>query len=82
VKAHRETDKASNVQPLSELCTAVQGSCESLGRGKAYSCSLLTKRDTDNEESVHDMPVSLQLVARRLEEEKVLMMTEVILEAL
>jgi amidase len=36
----------------------------------------------DNEEAVHDMPVNLQIVARRLEEEKVLMMTEVILEAL
>lgn len=36
----------------------------------------------DNAEGVHDMPVSLQLVARRLEEEKVLMMTEVVLEAL
>jgi len=35
-----------------------------------------------NEDSVHDMPISLQLVARRLEEEKVLMMTEVVLEAL
>ncbi|KAF2434522.1 amidase [Tothia fuscella] len=35
-----------------------------------------------NEEAVHDMPVNLQLVARRLEEEKVLMMTEVVLQAL
>jgi amidase len=40
---------------------------------------ILTK---DNEEAVHDMPVNLQLVGRRLEEEKVLMMTEVVLEAL
>lgn len=37
---------------------------------------------SDNEEAVHDMPINLQLVARRLEEEKILMMTEVILEAL
>lgn len=33
-------------------------------------------------DAVHDMPVSLQLVARRLEEEKVIDMTKTILEAL
>ncbi|CAN8102461.1 unnamed protein product [Discula destructiva] len=32
--------------------------------------------------AVHDMPISLQLVARRLEEEKVLAMTKVVLAAL
>lgn len=47
----------------------------------ANSCSSLTML-SDNEEAVHDMPINLQLVARRLEEEKVLMMTEVVLEAL
>jgi hypothetical protein len=46
-----------------------------------YSCGMLTL-DQDNEDAVHDMPVNLQLVGRRLEEEKVLMMTETILEAL
>ncbi|QDS74838.1 hypothetical protein FKW77_002861 [Venturia effusa] len=62
VRAHKESDKATVVQPLSDVCATIQG---------LY-----------NEETVHDMPVNLQLVARRLEEEKVLMMTEVILEAL
>lgn len=36
----------------------------------------------DNAEAVDGMPVSLQLVGRRLEEEKVLMMTNVVLQAL
>ncbi|KAK2798971.1 hypothetical protein FQN51_007199 [Onygenales sp. PD_10] len=47
----------------------------------------LSKVDGDvqaeyNAAAVHAMPVSLQLVGRRLEEEKVLMMGEVVLEAL
>ena len=32
VTAHKEIDKASSVEPLSELCTTVQGLCESLSR--------------------------------------------------
>ncbi|KAF2813069.1 fatty-acid amide hydrolase [Mytilinidion resinicola] len=39
-------------------------------------------RDEYNEGLVHGMPVSLQLIARRLEEEKVLAMTKTVLEAL
>ncbi|KAF2400842.1 amidase [Trichodelitschia bisporula] len=35
-----------------------------------------------NEEAVHDMPVNLQLVGRRLEEEKVLQMADIILKDL
>ncbi|RDI79023.1 ATP-dependent DNA helicase II subunit 1 [Venturia inaequalis] len=62
IKADKEQDKASTMQPLSDICATIQ--------------------DLYNAEGVHDMPVSLQLVARRLEEEKVLMMTEVVLEAL
>lgn len=37
---------------------------------------------TYNEDAVHDMPVNLQIVARRLEDEKVLAMTQTILDAL
>jgi len=37
---------------------------------------------SDNAEAVHGMPVSLQLVANRLEEEKVVAMTRVVLEGL
>ena len=36
----------------------------------------------DNADSVHGMPVNLQLVGRRLEDESALMMTEVIMQAL
>lgn len=35
----------------------------------------------DNPAAVHGMPVSLQLVGRRLEEEKVLAMTRIVLQA-
>ena len=38
--------------------------------------------ESDNAEAVHGMPVSLQLVANRLEEEKVVAMTRVVLEGL
>jgi amidase len=36
----------------------------------------------DNPKDVHGMPISLQLVARRLEEEKLLSMLETVLKAL
>jgi amidase len=38
--------------------------------------------ESDNAEAVHGMPVSLQLVANRLQEEKVVAMTRVVLESL
>jgi amidase len=37
---------------------------------------------SDSAESVHGMPVNLQLVGRRLEDENVLAMTDVILKAI
>lgn len=40
------------------------------------------KMCADNPSAVHGQPVSLQLVGRRLDEEKVVMMGEVILDAL
>ena len=36
----------------------------------------------DNVDAINNMPISLQIVGRRLEEEKVLWMTDKILEAL
>lgn len=39
-------------------------------------------RESDNADAVHGMPVSLQLVANRLEEEKVVAMTRAVLEGL
>lgn len=38
--------------------------------------------DSYDAEAVHGMPISLQLVAKRLEEEKVLAMTATVLQAL
>jgi Asp-tRNA(Asn)/Glu-tRNA(Gln) amidotransferase A subunit family amidase len=38
--------------------------------------------ESDNAEAVHGMPVSLQLVANRLEEEKVVAMARVVLGGL
>lgn len=37
---------------------------------------------SDNADAVDGMPINLQLVGRRLEEEKVLMMADVILQTL
>lgn len=43
---------------------------------------MLTVRYADDAEFMHGLPISLQLVARKLEEEKVLAMTGRVLEAL
>lgn len=44
--------------------------------------SVVLRCPVDQPEAVHSMPVSLQLVARRLEEEKVLSMTQTVIDAL
>lgn len=49
---------------------------------KALSDVCQTVHDSYDVEAVHGMPVSLQLVAKRLEEEKVLAMTATVLQAL
>ncbi|KAH7394422.1 amidase signature domain-containing protein [Pyrenochaeta sp. MPI-SDFR-AT-0127] len=49
---------------------------------KAQSEYCQAARDSYDHELVHGMPVSLQLVAQRLEEEKVLAMTETVLQAI
>ncbi len=49
---------------------------------KALSEFCQAARDSYDAEAVHGMPVSLQLVAKRLEEEKVLAMTATVLQAL
>lgn len=49
---------------------------------KALSDFCQAAHDSYNAEAVHGMPVSLQLVAQRLEEEKVLAMTKTVLQAL
>jgi len=49
---------------------------------KAQSEYCQAAHDSYDAEVVHGMPVSLQLVAKRLEEEKVLAMTATVLKAL
>jgi amidase len=49
---------------------------------KAHSDFCQAAHDSYDAEAVHGMPVSLQLVAQRLEEEKVLAMTGVVMEAI
>lgn len=49
---------------------------------KALSEYCQAAHDSYDAEAVHGMPVSLQLVAKRLEEEKVLAMTATVLQAL
>lgn len=49
---------------------------------KALSDFCQAAHDSYDAEAVHGMPVSLQLVAKRLEEEKVLAMTAAVLKAL
>lgn len=49
---------------------------------KAQSEFCQAAHDSYDAEAVHGMPVSLQLVAQRLEEEKVLAMTATVLKAL
>jgi len=48
---------------------------------KALSSFCQAAHDSYDAEAVHGMPVSLQLVAKRLEEEKVLAMTATVLQA-
>jgi amidase len=43
---------------------------------------VLTKVSTDDAELMHGLPISLQLVAQRLEEEKVIAMTKHVLEVI
>jgi amidase len=42
----------------------------------------MLNKSKDNADNIHGMPVSLQLVGRRLEEESALMMAEVVLQTL
>lgn len=49
---------------------------------KALSDFCQAAHDSYDAEALHGMPVSLQLVAKRLEEEKVLAMTKTVLQSL
>lgn len=68
-------------EPLSEIDKVTREDCESLRvKYLVFGCADLRK--TDNAEAIHGQPISLQIVARRLEEEKLLGMAGRILEAL
>lgn len=74
----------SDYQPLSGTCKAIHDECKSL---QISFPSLLMPWHMlmtlpDDPAVVHGMPVSLQLVARRLEEEKVIAMTKKVLSVL
>lgn len=87
IQADEKIDVAySGHHPLSEFDVAVQGSCESCCSIALCAIALwaILADDSilDDATLVHEMPVSLQLVGRRLEEEKILMMTETVLQSL
>ena len=69
-------------RPLSETDAQVQSACE-FSRPSNPTTEIITNDlSTDDARKVDGLPVSLQLVARRLEEEKLLMMTDVVLQSL
>lgn len=77
--ADKDGDKyPADYTPLSDTCKQTADECERT-RGPPLEFSLTS---ADNAELVHGMPVGLQLVARRLEEEKLLAMTETVLKAI
>lgn len=81
VRAEKEIDTAYNGHDaLGDLDAQIQRDCEH--ESSESNVSLRILRTADNADAVDGMPVSLQLVARRLEEEKVLMMTDVVLQSL
>ena len=80
IEADKQLDKAeSGTKPLSQVDAQIQAECEWLAACRRLNMLIF---ETDNAEAVHGMPVSLQLVANRLEEEKVVAMTRVVLEGL
>ncbi|THX94268.1 acetamidase [Aureobasidium pullulans] len=77
--ADSELDKAeTGIKTLSQMDAQIQAECEYFPQAGSERA----KAGLDNAEAVHGMPVSLQLVASRLEEEKAVAMTRVVLEGL
>jgi amidase len=64
-------------EPFSHICKAVQELCMN---EQEHDNAILTL--VDNAKDVDGMPISLQLVARRLEEEKLFAMLEIVNNAL
>ena len=80
VYADRVVDSAyTNQESLGDVDSQIRKDCECLF---TWLRETLINLFVDNADAVHGMPVNLQLVGRRLEDESALMMTEVIMQAL
>ncbi|THX24511.1 acetamidase [Aureobasidium pullulans] len=79
IYADSELDQAEpGIKTLSQMDAQVQAECEYFSQAGSEKANA----GLDNAGAVHGMPVSLQLVASRLEEEKAVAMTRVVLEGL
>ncbi|KAJ9659988.1 hypothetical protein H2201_007093 [Coniosporium apollinis] len=81
VTADKDLDQPTEKDALSDMDADMQKDCKPPKHFEDYSNDV-AKNFADDAANVHGMPVSLQLIAQRLEEEKVLSMTETILKAL
>lgn len=69
---------SADYTPFNHVCKAINSEC-------TYNNTVESKQQLtllDDAETLDGMPISLQLVARRFEEEKVLAMTDSVLKAL
>lgn len=78
----KSIDQLNGYEPLGDICKAVNEDCEYNPGPVSYIFQMLTKVSTDDAELMHGLPISLQLVAQRLEEEKVIAMTKHVLEVI
>lgn len=77
----RDIDKLkADYEPLGPVCSAVNHECKSLSSMIAWNGS--TSHFLVDADLMHGLPISLQVVARRLEEEKVIAVSKQILEVL
>jgi amidase len=82
IKVDKDVDVLdASYQPLSPLCKSVNDDCK-YPTLTFMTSSRLTNTLQDDAALVHGLPVSLQIVARRLEEEKVLAMAELVHETM
>lgn len=83
VDAAVDINRDDTLSPLSDLDQVIRNECTRSSIPYSYVVEgLLTFDDLDNAEVVHGMPISLQLVAQRLEEEKCIEMCKSILKTI
>lgn len=80
-------DKAVDVlddayEHLGPLCKQVNDDCKLYSFPVSLHGQMISNQVEDDAETMHGLPISLQLVARRLEEEKVMAMCGTVLETL